>query len=99
MSSLDAEVARLSARLQAAHADGFMVTDSLEGFPIDNGLRFRLQVFTDHYGWVNAWGLHGEYHSDTSDPLVALAEAYALEGRRARIIELVPTLYRSFEPT
>lgn len=98
MTRLDAGAARLSARLQAAHGQGYMVTDSLEGFPVDNGQRFRLQVFTDLYGWVHAWGLEGEFHSDTPDGLIALAEAFAMEGRRARIIELVPTLYQIHEP-
>ncbi|USN14141.1 hypothetical protein KABACHOK_03050 [Brevundimonas phage vB_BpoS-Kabachok] len=98
MANLDAEVARLPPRLQAAHAQGYMVTDDLEGFPIDNAMRFRVQVFSPRYGWVNAWSTKGELHADTPERLISICNTLAAHGDRVRIIELVPSLYRTFEP-
>lgn len=85
-------------RLALAELHGYMVTDSLDGYPIDNNMRFQAQVFSLNYGWVNMWSLKGEFRSDDPAKLEPLCLEFARErGQRARIVELVPTLYKTYE--
>ncbi len=75
----------------------YMTDDSLDGYPIDNNMRFQAQVFTK-LGWVNMWTTSGEYRSDDAAKLIPVCEEFSRErGQRARIVELVPALYKVFE--
>ncbi|UTC28977.1 hypothetical protein MARCHEWKA_04650 [Brevundimonas phage vB_BpoS-Marchewka] len=86
-------------RLARARLLNYMTDDSLDGYPIDNNMRFQAQMFSLDYGWVNLWGLGGEYRADDAARLVPVCEEFAqARGVRTRIIELVPSLYRIFEP-
>lgn len=85
-------------RLRIAELHGYMVSDDLAGYPIDNQMRFQAQVFSPDYGWVNMWSTKGEFRSDDAAKLEPLCIEFARErGQRARIVELVPTLYKTFE--
>lgn len=89
---------RPAERLDRARSLGYMVDDSLAGYPIDNNMRFQAQMFSHDYGWVNLWGLGGEYRADNVARLVPICEEFSQQrGVRTRIVELIPTLYQTYE--